>query len=223
MKAITAQKIMKKHLKTIKALIIVFYLVGVVGMLLPQTFPFFLNLIPLALGLSFVTLACFHEGKVTRNTYLAFSIIYLFSFLIEAIGVTTGLIFGHYTYDQSLGLKVFRTPIIIGVNWLFLVYTTASMVDHFNISKWAKIILASSGMVGYDLLMEQIAPTLNMWHWKDDIVPIQNYLAWFVFAVLFHFLLKTMKIKTSNALSLMLFVCQFLFFLMLFISFKLLR
>jgi len=212
-----------KKQKAVEAFFIVFYLVGITGMLVPYTFPLFLKLIPLALLLSFIALALFHEGEVTRKIIIGFLAIFLLSFLIEAIGVNTGLVFGYYSYGGSLGLKLFQTPIIIGVNWLFLIYTTASLVDNYKIPSLAKIILASTGMVLYDIVLEQVAPKLNMWHWKNDIVPIQNYVAWFVLAFAFHSLLKVFKIKTNNKLSMLILVCQFLFFLILSISFKLMK
>lgn len=209
--------------KAVNAFFVVFYSVGITGILVPYTFPLFLKLIPFALCLSFITLALFHEGEVTRKIIICFSAIYLMAFLIEAIGVNTGLVFGHYDYGSSLGLKLFQTPIIIGINWLFLVYTTASVVDNFKIPTLVKIILASTGMVLYDVVLEQVAPILNMWFWKNDIIPVQNYLAWFVLAFIFHSMLKVMKIKTTNKLSLLILACQFLFFLILFISFRLIK
>ncbi|MBI9064073.1 MAG: carotenoid biosynthesis protein [Marinilabiliaceae bacterium] len=207
---------------TIRAIIIIFYTVGIMGLLAPATNALFLQLIPLALVLSFVTLALFHANEINRKSVIGFTLIYVVSFLIEAIGVHTGVIFGPYTYGNSLGLKLFHTPLIIGVNWLFLVYTTASVMDTFRMPTPLKIIVASGAMLLYDVILEQMAPKLHMWYWENETIPLQNYIAWFTLALLFHTLLKRMKIKTRNKMALLILVCQFSFFLILFGANKLL-
>jgi bisanhydrobacterioruberin hydratase len=207
--------------KAISAFFIVFYTVGLIGMVLPSTFSFFLKLIPFALILSFVALALFHTGKMEWKTILSFLSIFIIAFTIEAFGVNTGLIFGHYEYGEGLGLKLFQTPLIIGINWLFLVYTTSAVVEKLKFSVIIKILLASLGMLLYDIVLEQLASKLDMWYWKNEVIPFQNYLAWFAVALLFHSLLKILKVRIENKLALLILICQFLFFLLLFISFDL--
>jgi putative membrane protein len=181
----------------------------------------FLKLIPFALILSFVALALFHASKMEWKTALCFLSIYSIAFIIEAIGVNTGKVFGYYNYGEGLGIQLFQTPLIIGINWLFLVYTTASIVENFKIPAIVKILLASLGMVLYDIVLEQVAPKLDMWHWKNEIVPLQNYLAWFGLAFIFHSLIKILKVKIENKLAFLILGCQFLFFLALFVWFRL--
>ena len=203
--------------KTIISFFIVFYTVGFIGMLLPYTVSLFLKLIPFALIISFITVALFHENKIDKKVILSFLSIYIIAFIVEAIGVNTSLLFGHYEYGRGLGLKLFETPLIIGVNWLFLVYTTSAVVGTFTISKISKIIVASVFMLLYDIVLEQLAAKLDMWHWKNAIIPLQNYLAWFCLAVFFHSLLAIFNVKIENKFAFVILVCQFLFFLLLFI------
>lgn len=191
------------------------------GIALPLTFPLFIKLIPFALILSFVALVFFHSGKIDWKTTLFFLSIYIISFTVEAIGVNTGIIFGDYSYGGGLGLKLFETPFIIGVNWLFMVYTTAAVVEKWKLHSLFKIIVAASIMLLYDLVLEQVAPKLDMWHWKNEIIPFQNYMAWFALALIFHSVLKISNIKTQNKLALLILGCQFLFFLSLNFLFKL--
>jgi bisanhydrobacterioruberin hydratase len=210
-----------KRQKAISAFFIVFYVVGLIGMVLPGTFSLFLKLIPLALILSFAALAFFHESIVDWKTILSLSAICFIAFTIEAIGVNTGIIFGQYEYGEGLGLKLLQTPIIIGINWLFLVYTTSAVIEKLKLPAYLKILLASTGMLLYDIVLEQVAPKLDMWHWQNEIIPFQNYGTWFALAVLFHTLLKLLNITIKNRLAGLILTCQFLFFLLLFISFKL--
>ena len=207
--------------KAISIFFIVFYTVGVIGLVLPCTYRLFLKLIPLALILSFVAVAFFHSGKMDWKTILCFLSIYIIAFTIEAIGVNTGQIFGYYEYGEGLGIKMFRTPLIIGINWLFLVYTTSAVVEKLKLPVIMDIVLASLGMLIYDIILEQVAPKLDMWHWKNNLIPFQNYLVWFTLAVFFHSLFKILKVQIKNKLAFLILGCQFLFFLLMFIWFKL--
>jgi putative membrane protein len=204
----------------VRLFIVIFYTVGLVGLLIPFTFPIFIKLIPFALILSFVTLAFYHEGKVNKTLILIFLSIYFLSYLIEALGVNSGNVFGIYKYGSGLGFKLFQTPLIIGLNWLFLVYTSSAIVHKFQLPVIADIILASLGMLVYDIVLEQVAPALDMWYWKNGHIPLQNYLAWFALALVFHLLLKIFKVRIVNPFALLLLGSQFLFFLLLFIRFK---
>ncbi len=202
-------------LKEAQKAVAIFYLVGTAGLLIPFTFPFFILLVPFALLFSFVLLAFFHHGKPDRRSLLVFSGIFLVSFLAEMAGVATGTLFGSYAYGSTLGLKLFSTPLIIGLNWLFLVYATASITEKWRISLPLKVIAGALLMVAYDLVMEQCAPPLEMWQWENDTIPARNYLVWFGLALIFHAVLKFFRVKTENGLAPALFSTQFLFFLIL--------
>jgi putative membrane protein len=200
----------------VRTFFVIFYGIGVVGLLLPLTSPFFMKLIPYTLLLNFVLLVYFHVGKIDIWTIAVFSIILLTGLAIEIIGVNTGAIFGDYKYGPSLGLKVHEAPVIIGLNWMLLIYLTASVLEGINVSVYAKILLASALMVVYDLVLEQVAPRLAMWTWEGNSVPLQNYISWFVMALIFHSIIRLFGVKTHNPLSVAVLVSQFIFFVLLF-------
>jgi bisanhydrobacterioruberin hydratase len=206
---------LKQRVAVIRAFVYVFYLVGLVGMLVPESFSIFVLLIPTALILSFIVLASYHSVKFDLRTLLVFLIIFLISFTIEAIGIKTGIIFGNYQYDYSLGIEIFETPLIIGLNWLILVYISSSVFEKIKIHVISKILLASSLMLVYDIVLEKVAPKLYMWHFEGYNVPIHNYLAWFVISIMLHSFIKIVGISTQNKLAFTILVAQFLFFLVL--------
>lgn len=199
---------------------VIFYFVGITGMLFPASFPVFVKLIPFALLLSSVALAFFHKNFNTK-TLLVFVSIYLCGFFVEVEGVNTGLIFGQYSYGKSLGIKAFNTPLIIGLNWLLLVYITSSVLERTKFHGPVKIFFGATMMLFYDIIIEQTAPKLDMWTWQNQIVPLNNYVAWFIIAAIFHSFIMIFKIKTANKLAPVILVCQVLFFLVLLIYFKL--
>jgi putative membrane protein len=213
------KQVLQRNFNKTAAFFVIFYVVGIVGMLLPFSFPLFVKLIPVALLLSSAALAFFHTYYNTK-TIVIFISIYLIGFFVEVAGVNTGLIFGVYFYGESLGFKIFNTPLIIGLNWLLLVYITASVLEFTNWHSFAKVFFASTIMLGYDLVIEQIAPVLKMWHWQNENVPFKNYLAWFLLALLFHTSIRFFGVKTKNKLAPLILGCQLLFFVTLLIAFN---
>ena len=130
------------------------------------------------------------------------------------------MIFGHYKYGETLGYKVFETPLMMGFNWVLMIYLTASLTESIKTTAAVKVLMASALMIVYDLILEQFAPSLGMWTWQNNDIPLQNYFAWFGVSLVFHSLLRALKIKTSNTLSVVIYLCQILFFLALTFKFK---
>lgn len=207
------------NFSTVRTALILFYTVGTIGFLVPSTFDFFKSIISYALIFNFVLLAFFRDHTTDRKQILVFGSIYLLGMLIEVLGVQTKVVFGDYWYGDALGLKVAGTPFLIGLNWLFLVYTTSSLFNRYRLHWLFKVLLSSFTMLLYDFLLEQIAPHLDLWYWKNNVVPFQNYFVWFVVAVLFNLLFVVYKVNTTNKMSKFILMIQSLFFLFIYLRF----
>lgn len=192
----------------------IFFAVGIIGIQTEETNALFIKLIPVALLLSSAFVFYFHKN-FDLKTILVFFLVYFLGLLIEIIGVNTKLIFGHYEYGNGLGIKLFQTPLIIGLNWLMLVYMSLSTVKKIIRNSFFQIVLAASILLTYDVILEQMAPVLKMWYWKGDLIPLQNYLAWFVIALFFNFIFHIFNIKTSNKIAPFVLLFQTCFFLIL--------
>jgi putative membrane protein len=147
---------------------------------------------------------------------LVFSVILIAGFLVEVVGVSTGIIFGGYSYTNVLGFQLFNTPIILGFNWAMLVYMAYVIVDKLKINEWQKVVLSAVILVIYDLVLEPFAIFYGLWKWDAINPPVQNYIAWFVISILFMFLVRSSKIKITNPVAIPLFLIQFLFFSVLY-------
>lgn len=200
-----------------RLLIVVFYAVGIAGMLIPATFPLFVRLTPLALLLGFGLMILFYPHRFNTKTLLVFGSILVTGFFTEVIGVNTGLIFGEYQYGSGLGVKLFHTPLIIAINWLFLVWASASIIQPFRLHFLPSVVIPAFLMLLYDVVMEQVAGYLDMWHWTGGSIPLQNYAAWFLISVAFQLLINAARIKTDHKIAPLLFFCQFLFFLVIYL------
>jgi putative membrane protein len=198
--------------KEVRKFFIIFYIVGFLGFIFDFTYPLFVKLIPYAILISIFMLYVFHQNKKDLKLLIVFFIIFLLGFLVEMIGVNTGKIFGNYYYGKGLGIKIFETPIMIGVNWAFLVYLSTSVTQKYKLNDFSGAFVSSLIMLLYDFIIENIAPKTDMWYWQNDVVPFQNYLAWFFIALFFNCLVKLLKLNTENKIAPVILICQILFF-----------
>jgi bisanhydrobacterioruberin hydratase len=196
-------------------LVFIVYVVGIAGMTIPFTTNFFIRLIPVVLMLSLAASLAFHRQPWDVRTVALLSAIVILSWLIEAAGVATGLIFGHYSYGPALGVKLLDTPLLIGFNWLLLIYGTAAISELLPLNNAGKIASASLLMVAYDLILELAAPVLGMWQFEGGTAPLLNYISWFLVAFLFHTMLRISGIRIINRVAPVIFVIQFIFFMAL--------
>ena len=194
--------------------LIIFYSVGLTGLLIPQTQNLFKTLVPLNLLLNLGLLIIYH-GRPDKGFYWKAFLVFSFGLCIEIIGVRTGLIFGSYTYGPTLGPKVLHTPLMIGINWLMLVYSSL-VISSKNIEKrYFRVLLAAVMMVVYDFALEPAAIYLDMWDW-GGAVPFRNYLAWFAISfVLAWFADRFGLVNRQNKIAAPLFFVQVGFFILL--------
>jgi bisanhydrobacterioruberin hydratase len=211
------------HHRYVASFFIIFYIVGFFGLAFPFSHGLFLNLLPVALLLSFTAILLLHRGSVDSRIINVLFIIGLAGFIIEVAGVNTHLIFGNYKYGNVLGFKLFNTPVLIAVNWIMLSYGAGSVTEKIAVPVPVKILSGSLLMLFYDIILEQIAPVLDMWYWENDIVPVQNYIAWFIISLIFQTLIRITGIKTANPVAWIIILIQILFFMSLILLFSLVK
>ncbi len=108
--------------------LVVLHIVGFYGLAFSANPGWFRSLSALNLIITGGLLFSFH--KTWNWSFGGFAVVVLLAgFFAEIIGVHTGLLFGDYTYGQSLGFKLWNILLIIAVNWLILVYSTGVLVQ----------------------------------------------------------------------------------------------
>ena len=178
-----------------------------------------LKLSPINLIVSAAVLFYFHQPK---NTLFWIWVIGVFQagYILELLGVTTGRIFGQYLYGNNLGIKVAEVPVIIGLNWVMLCYVSMHVAQLFfdKIIKRkethliVKVSVSALLMLCVDILIEHIAPQLDFWYWKNNVIPIQNYTAWYIFASAFMYIYQQLQLPLTNKIAPWLYVFQVMFF-----------
>jgi uncharacterized membrane protein len=199
------------------------YLVGTIGLIIPSTQPYFKLASAFNLWVSLILLLFFHEDFNKSFIFTAVFIL-LSGFFIEVLGVHTGVIFGKYWYGETLGTQLWNVPLVIGANWLLLVYCSSISTQRlffYNQNKYTSFstfiqsLLAAILMVLLDLLIEPVAIRLDFWHWQNEQIPAQNFQAWFLIAFVLNYVFLKMKFIKNNSLAPLLLVLQFFFFISL--------
>lgn len=207
---------MKQHnSRLIIFLIILFHAVGLMGFLIPGLNDLFIQLVPFHL-LLMMALILFSRGRMDRDFLVFMGVCYLAGFLIELAGVKTGLIFGRYHYGATLGVKLADIPLMIGVNWVLLIYCAGAGLTFLPVAN--KLYLSLVGallLLLLDVLIEPVAIRFDYWNWAGNTIPVRNYIAWFSFAFImlrfFHF----RSPEKYNPAALALLLSQFVFFAVL--------
>ena len=203
--------------KSVIILLALIFSVGVIGHTISYTREIMLILTPFTLVLTSTTVFLSFFNRVNKNFYYWFSLTFLVTFLLEAIGVKTGLIFGNYSYGNVLGPKLLSVPLLIGVNWALIILGATIIAASITKNKIILPSLAGFLAVTFDFVLEPVALGLNYWSWEGGNIPIQNYLAWFVIGTLSAILFLLMKVKINDDVPKYYFLLQFLFFIALYL------
>lgn len=208
------------------ALICCFYAVGIAGHLWEVTRPLMLFMTPGFLGV-FGLLTALPSILEGRGRFLLWLIpTYLVTFSLEALGVATGLVFGGYHYGPTLGAMVLEVPVVIGFNWTLVVLGFLQLADLLPWDRWktlgktavrtaATVLFTAVACTAFDWVMEPLAMGLDYWQWEGNVIPLQNYLAWFLIAAAGAAFYRLLKVKVRNNLAAGYVVIQLVFFIAL--------
>ena len=164
--------------------------------------------------LSAALLLSAHRPRGSARVWLWVVLCAVIGWGAEYVGVHGGWLFGSYLYGDVLGPKLWAIPLVIGINWVLVVYavcaTLTSVAPHWP--RWAKAGVAAIALVALDFLIEPVAIELDFWTWSDGVPPLRNYVGWLgvglVQASLFYLVLPF----TENRLAPVLLLLQVAFF-----------
>jgi putative membrane protein len=198
------------------AILVILHAVGLIGT------AFFnedlMKLTPVNLLVSIAVVLWFHKNY-NKPFLLYLAVVYVFGYLVELAGINTGKIFGQYFYGNNLGIKLADVPLTIGINWVMLSYGSMCIVgrlsDKFNAlrNQFLAPAIGAFLMVFADFWIEQLCQRLDFWYWKGNVVPLQNYTAWFLFSFAFNFLFVRLQVQSKNLVAVWLYILQLLFFI----------
>jgi len=188
------------------------YGVGVVLHLLPATSTMVQGLTPgvLLLTAALTCVPLFRDGAGPIFVWIAAS--FLVGFLLEVIGVATGVIFGSYAYGEVLGVKLMSVPVVIGLNWAFVILGATALATRVTKNPVLAAVFAGALTTGFDWVMEPVAVATGYWRWSAEMIPLRNYIAWFVISGVLSFALASQKRKPTTWVPAIAFLLQLAFF-----------
>jgi putative membrane protein len=193
------------------ALLIIFYLVGIFGLSHSEWQPLFLSLTPynllLTLGIFF-----WSNKSLNKKMILSFIITFFIGYGVEVAGVHTGVLFGVYQYGSTLGIKLLDVPLLIGVNWFLLAIASRGIVEKISNNTILNILLAALLMVLLDVLIEPVAIQLDFWSWENNVIPFQNFIMWFITALVIQNILSKLRPQLNIVMCLAVYLIQLSFF-----------
>lgn len=199
----------------------IIFAVGIAGHYTEKFFGLMLMITPYVLFLC-GAFSIYLSGEFRSKKFLLWLLsAYVLTLLIEIVGVKTGMIFGEYSYGSVLGAGIGGVPLIVGFNWVLLI------LGSFNIARIAfknnllRCLLAAMLLVMMDLLIEPVAVKLGYWQWENAVIPLQNYIAWFVISLVAAISLVKLNFHNNNNSFMHYYISILIFFLMLnFINIK---
>ena len=202
--------ILKNKISISIFIIWLFNISGILGILSSNS-EWFLKLTPINLSMYVILIIWCAEH--IRNTFLlAFFIPFVIGFITEYLGVNYGLIFGSYSYGDNLGLKLAGVPLMICVNWAVLTIITADISSILHKNIFVQSLLGGFIMMLLDLMIEVSAPRFDFWAFENSVIPIKNYVAWFIIGSIAHYLYRQVNTNTNKKVSIHIFVAITIFF-----------
>ena len=204
-----------KALQFAAGFLLVAHVAGITGLTWSLTRPYFQWATPINLVVSALLLLLFH--RQWNRAFIFFLVFtYVLGYGIEVIGVHSEVIFGSYQYGRTLGIKVMDVPLVIGVNWFILSYCIGSICAGLSVHPVVKSLLAAILMVLLDFFIEPVAIHFDFWHWKNEVVPLRNFLGWFAVAWIIQIFWVYLPFSKQNHLAAYLLIAQTIFFLILY-------
>ena len=107
-----------------------------------------------------------------------------FSFLVEAIGQATEWPFGKYAYSPTLGVQLFKVPIIVPLAWVMMSYPVL-IAARKSAQNWV-FILGGFGLMAWDLFLDPQMVAAGRWKWSftgasvpfENSIPLSNAVGW---------------------------------------------
>lgn len=192
-------------------ILIIFHIIGLVLFLMP-------NRVEGLSGLNMLlcsTLVFLASDNYRKEAFLLL-FIFIGGFLVEYIGVNTGLLFGNYEYGNELGWTIGGVPYVLGLNWYCIVAASAHLIWKFlpQLPLILKSLLVGLACTLMDFLIEPVAMHYDFWDWSGGVIPFNNYLCWFIFSAIFAFVYLKF-VQKINHTAIHLYIIWFIFFILL--------
>ena len=120
---------------------------------------------------------------------------------------------------NTLGYKIAAVPLLMGVNWVILIFSIGQMMKSLKIRN--SILASLSGaliLIIFDFFMEPVAMKFDYWQWDWHEIPVQNFVAWFIVSVILLKFYYALGLKQQKYIGVTMFASQLIFFVVLYMT-----
>ena len=109
-------------------------------------------------------------------------------FVAEAIGVATGVPFGHYTYAGSLGPRLLEVPLVIPFAWAMMAYPALLVGRYCASSVAGRTAVAAVALATWDVFLDPQMVDAGHWSFAPGNgptltgIPLINFAGWLLVA-----------------------------------------
>jgi uncharacterized membrane protein len=112
-------------------------------------------------------------------------------FVVEVLGVQTGVPFGDYSYSASVGPRLFGVPPVIGLAWTMLAWPAVLAARRLVEGPLARVLVGAWALASWDLFLDPQMVAAGIWRWRHPdphlpgvpSVPLTNYAGWMLVAL----------------------------------------
>lgn len=147
-------------------------------------------------------------------TVTSFLIVLLFTYLLELVGVSTGIPFGEYEYATTLGIQVASVPLIVPVAWYSMAIPTLMLARSLSQRPLIVLFFATIGLTAWDFLLDPWMVGEGHWTWANpepslpglEGIPVTNFIGWIISTFLLFVILDRLPRRRYRPLALPLFI-----------------
>ncbi len=138
-----------------------------------------------------------------RRIIRCLAVIFVFTWLVEALGSATGIPFGAYDYTSRLPLRLIGVPLIIPLAWAMMLFPAWAVTEsilapyYLRLGRfygWIYAALAGAAFTAWDLYLDPQMVARGLWVWDSPGgyfgIPWANYLGWWLSAVVLSLVLR---------------------------------
>ena len=104
---------------------------------------------------------------------------------VEALGVATGVPFGAYAYNDTLGPTLLGVPLVVPLAWTMMGYPAFTVGRRIGRSRAAAAVAGGAALAAWDVFLDPQMVAAGHWTWAGTSgpellgVPVVNFLGWF--------------------------------------------
>lgn len=109
----------------------------------------------------------------------------------EAVGVATGLPFGHYAYTGTLGPELLGVPVVVPLAWVMMAWPALVVARTLVARGPAVAAVGAVALTAWDVFLDPQMVAAGHWTWFDTApalplipgIPLTNYIGWLLVSV----------------------------------------